>query len=134
MKYMLTAITKVVIIEPAVYGYERGWFMESLNERRPDKDLSNPGLPITSLFVRDDHTCSNKAVLRGLHYQSSRYPKCKLVLHTQDAFHDVTVGVSGDFPIIGSWVSMNTKAAAYAKARDLGKTLNPIKYTRPRDE
>ena len=112
MKYMLTAITNVVIIEPVVYGYERGLFLESLNERRPDEGLSNPGLPMTSLFVRDNHTCPNKALLRGLHYQSSRNPKCKLVLRTQDASYAVTVGVSGNLPTIGSRVSMDTKAAA----------------------
>ena len=117
MKFMLTAIPSAVIIDPAVYGYEHGSFLESLNESRTDEGLSNPGLPMTSLFVRDNHTCPYKAVLRGLHYQSSRYPMCKLVLNTQDASYDVTVGVSGYLPIIGSWVSMNIKAAASMQRR-----------------
>ena len=68
MKLIQTSIPEVVIIEPKVFEDDRGWFMESFNEQRFHAALTQLGLPLPRAFVQDNHSCSRKGVLRGLHY------------------------------------------------------------------
>ena len=69
MKLLPTALPGVVIIEPAVFGDDRGWFYESFNEARFNAALDDIGLPPAPRFVQDNHSNSKAGVLRGLHYQ-----------------------------------------------------------------
>lgn len=104
MKLTQTAIPDVVLIEPTVFADERGWFMESFNEQRFYEELAKLGLPIPRLFVQDNHSCSNKGVLRGLHYQIAPHAQGKLVRVTQGAAFDVAVDIRKDSPTFGQWV------------------------------
>ncbi len=79
MKLVPTAIEGVVIVEPTVFGDERGWFMETFNEPRFHHELAALGLPAPRSFVQDNHSCSAAGVLCGLHYQVAPHPQGKLV-------------------------------------------------------
>lgn len=105
MKLIQTSIPDVVLIEPNVFVDERGWFMESFNEQRFHQELSNLGLPIPRPFVQDNHSCSSKGVLRGLHYQLAPHAQGKLVRVTQGAVFDVAVDIRKDSSTFGKWVS-----------------------------
>lgn len=111
MKLTQTAIPDVVLIEPTVFADERGWFMESFNEQRFHKELTKLGLPTPHPFVQDNHSCSNKGVLRGLHYQTAPHAQGKLVRVTQGAAFDVAVDIRKDSPTFGQWTGaeLNTK-------------------------
>ena len=74
MKIVDTAITDVKIIEPAVFGDERGFFFESFNQAK-----FNQAAGYDVAFVQDNHSRSAKGVLRGLHYQLPPHPQGKLV-------------------------------------------------------
>jgi len=104
MKLIQTVIPDVVLIEPTVFTDERGWFMESFNEQRFHQELTKLDLPIPRPFVQDNHSCSNKGVLRGLHYQSAPHAQGKLVRVTQGAAFDVAVDIRKDSPTFGQWV------------------------------
>lgn len=105
MKLIQTDIPDVVLIEPTVFTDERGWFMESFNEQRFHQELIKLGLPVPRRFVQDNHSCSSKGVLRGLHYQSAPHAQGKLVRVTQGAAFDVAVDIRKDSPTFGKWVS-----------------------------
>jgi dTDP-4-dehydrorhamnose 3,5-epimerase len=95
-----TAIPDVLVIEPKVFGDDRGWFFESFNE----KDLSAAvGQKIT--FVQDNHSFSKKGVLRGLHYQMEQ-TQGKLVRVCHGAVFDVTVDLRQSSPSFGKWVGV----------------------------
>ena len=66
MKFTATRLPDVVIIEPAVFGDARGWFMESFNQKRFHDGLAALGLPIPRPFVQDNESHSARGVLRGL--------------------------------------------------------------------
>ncbi len=104
MKLIQTAIPDVVLIEPTVFGDERGWFMESFNEQRFHEELTKLGLPTPRPFVQDNHSCSRKGVLRGLHYQTAPHAQGKLVRVTQGAAFDVAVDIRKDSATFGKWV------------------------------
>lgn len=104
MKLTQTAIPDVVLIEPAVFEDERGWFMESFNEQRFHAELEKLGLPTPRPFVQDNHSCSQKGVLRGLHYQLPPHAQGKLVRVTQGAAFDVAVDIRKGSPTFGQWV------------------------------
>jgi dTDP-4-dehydrorhamnose 3,5-epimerase len=95
-----TAIPDVLVIEPKVFGDDRGWFFESFNE----KDLSGAvGQKIT--FVQDNHSFSKKGVLRGLHYQIEQ-TQGKLVRVCHGSVFDVTVDLRQSSPSFGKWVGV----------------------------
>ena len=71
MKVQATEIPDVLVIEPAVFGDERGFFMESFNAREMRR------IGIDAEFVQDNHSRSQRNVLRGLHYQISQPPGCE---------------------------------------------------------
>ena len=100
MKVTPTAIADVLIIEPRVFGDERGFFYESFNQRVFDKAT---GLALN--FVQDNHSRSAKGVLRGLHYQIQQ-PQGKLVRVARGAVFDVAVDIRKSSPYFGKWVGV----------------------------
>jgi len=104
MKIVPTAIPDVLIIEPDVFADGRGWFMESFNESRFHAALAELGLPAPRAFVQDNHSCSRRGVLRGLHFQRAPCAQGKLVRVVQGAAFDVAVDIRADSPTFGRWV------------------------------
>ena len=99
-----TAIPDVLIIEPKVFGDDRGFFFESFNEN----DFSAAvGQKIT--FVQDNHSLSKKGVLRGLHYQTQQ-TQGKLVRVSRGAVFDVAVDLRQSSTTFGQWVGVELSA------------------------
>lgn len=111
MKLLPTELPGVVIVEPAVFGDDRGWFMESWNRARFDAGLHELGLPPPRPFVQDNHSCSHAGVLRGLHYQLPPHPQGKLVRVVKGAVFDVAVDIRRGSPTFGRWVGVELSAA-----------------------
>jgi dTDP-4-dehydrorhamnose 3,5-epimerase len=103
MKAQATQIPGVLIVEPAIFGDDRGFFLESYNER----EMRNIG--IDAHFVQDNHSRSQRNVLRGLHYQISQ-PQGKLVRVVTGRVFDVAVDVRRDSPAFGKWVGVELSA------------------------
>ena len=99
MKATRLAIPDVVLIEPKVFGDDRGFFMESFNQR-----AFNAATGTDHRFVQDNHSRSGRGVLRGLHYQI-RQPQGKLVRVTSGAVFDVAVDLRRSSPSFGRWVA-----------------------------
>jgi dTDP-4-dehydrorhamnose 3,5-epimerase len=99
MKVTPTAIPDVLVIEPKVFGDERGFFFESYN-RQAFKEST--GLDVD--FVQDNHSRSTKGVLRGLHYQLPPKAQGKLVRVVQGEVFDVAVDIRKSSPTFGRWV------------------------------
>jgi len=106
VKLIQTDIPDVVLIEPTVFTDERGWFMESFNEQRFHEELTKLDLPTPRPFVQDNHSCSSKGVLRGLHYQANPHAQGKLVRVTQGAAFDVAVDIRKGSETLGKWVGV----------------------------
>ncbi|MEL6487946.1 MAG: dTDP-4-dehydrorhamnose 3,5-epimerase, partial [Pseudomonadota bacterium] len=98
-----TAIPGPLIIEPKVFGDERGFFMETWNEAT----FAKLGLNMT--FVQDNHSRSQKGVLRGLHFQNPG-PQGKLVRVTRGAVFDVAVDLRRSSDHFGQWVGVELSA------------------------
>jgi dTDP-4-dehydrorhamnose 3,5-epimerase len=98
MQATRTAIADVFLLEPRVFGDERGFFYESFNARA---FAQATGADVQ--FVQDNHSKSAKNVLRGLHYQSEQ-PQGKLVRVTTGAVFDVAVDIRPQSPSYGTWV------------------------------
>ena len=105
MNVVATAIPDVLIIEPRVFGDERGFFYESFNARR-FAELTGVTLP----FVQDNHSRSARGVLRGLHYQIEQ-AQGKLVRVTAGEVFDVAVDLRRSSPTFGKWVGVTLSAA-----------------------
>ncbi len=99
MKITLTEIPDILIIEPRIFGDERGFFYESYNEKA---FIEKTGLSVT--FVQDNHSRSVQNVLRGLHYQIQQ-PQGKLVRTIAGNILDVAVDIRKSSPTFGQWVS-----------------------------
>jgi len=110
MKLIPTSIPDVVVIEPTVFEDDRGWFMESFNEDRFRRELRTLGLPEPKSFIQDNHSCSGKGVLRGLHYQLPPHAQGKLVRVVQGAAFDVAVDIRRSSPTFGKWVGVEISA------------------------
>lgn len=100
MKATQTSIPDVWVIEPRVFGDERGFFFESFNEKAFNEATGNK-LP----FVQDNHSKSTKGVLRGLHYQLPPKAQGKLVRVVQGEVFDVAVDIRKDSATYGQWVA-----------------------------
>jgi len=100
MEIIKTSIPDLVIIKPAVFKDERGYFFESYNQ---EKFLSRG---IDKNFVQDNESKSMKGVLRGLHFQSPPYSQGKLVRVMKGAVLDVAVDLRKDSPSYGKWASI----------------------------
>ena len=98
MDVIQTTIPDVLIIEPKVFGDERGFFMESFNEKTFTEKTG-----VTAQFVQDNHSRSAKNVLRGLHYQIKQ-PQGKLVRVVAGEVYDVAVDIRKSSPNFGQWV------------------------------
>jgi dTDP-4-dehydrorhamnose 3,5-epimerase len=98
MRVVATAIPEVLIIEPKVFGDERGFFFESFNQKAFQQAT---GLNVN--FVQDNHSKSRKGVLRGLHYQV-RQPQGKLVRVVAGEVFDVAVDIRQGSNTYGQWV------------------------------
>ena len=104
MNVISTAIPDLLVIEPKVFGDERGFFFESFNRRR-FAELTGRDVD----FVQDNHSRSAKGVLRGLHYQI-QHPQGKLVRVVQGAVLDVAVDVRKSSPSFGQHVALELSA------------------------
>lgn len=104
MKITPTAIPDVLVIEPKVFGDDRGFFFESFNAT---KFSAAVGREI--VFVQDNESYSKQAVLRGLHYQVVR-PQGKLVRVISGEVFDVAVDIRRDSPTFGKWVGEKLSA------------------------
>ena len=111
MKFIPTELPGVVIVEPAVYGDERGWFYESFSEPKFQAGLRDLGLPIPRPFVQDNHSMSAAGVLRGLHYQVAPRPQGKLVRVVLGRVWDVAVDIRAASPTFGHWVGVELSEA-----------------------
>ena len=109
MKVIRTALPDVLILEPKIFEDERGWFVESFNERVFQDTLSALGMPAPRL-VQDNRSCSKKGVLRGLHYQRAPHPQDKLVSVTAGAIFDVAVDIRPESATFGKWVGVELTA------------------------
>ncbi len=98
MKITPTLISDVLLIDPKVFGDERGFFFESFNHAKFEAVI---GRRIS--FVQDNHSFSVKNVLRGLHYQVQQ-PQGKLVRVVQGEVFDVAVDIRKSSPTFGQWV------------------------------
>ncbi|AYN14924.1 dTDP-4-dehydrorhamnose 3,5-epimerase [Pseudomonas monteilii] len=98
MKVTRLEIPDVMLFEPKVFGDERGFFLESYNQQVFEQAI---GRPVN--FVQDNHSCSAKGVLRGLHYQIKQ-PQGKLVRVVQGEVFDVAVDMRRSSPTFGRWV------------------------------
>lgn len=101
MQVTTTAIEGVLIIEPRVFGDERGFFFESFNQR-----AFNEAVGHTVDFVQDNHSRSAKGVLRGLHFQRPPHAQGKLVRVTQGSVFDVAADIRPESPTFGRWVGV----------------------------
>ncbi|WP_292979219.1 dTDP-4-dehydrorhamnose 3,5-epimerase [Nitrosomonas sp.] len=99
MKATPLAIPEVVLIEPRVFGDERGFFFESFNQIKFEEAIGR-----SVQFVQDNHSRSVKHVLRGLHYQIQQ-PQGKLVRVVQGEVFDVAVDLRKSSPTFGQWAS-----------------------------
>ena len=104
MKILPVGIDGPLIIEPQVFGDERGFFMESWNAAR----FAEAGLDLR--FVQDNHSRSRKGVLRGLHFQNPN-PQGKLVRVTAGRAWDVAVDIRRGSPTFGKWTGVELSAA-----------------------
>ena len=104
MLFTPTPIQGVMVIEPKVFGDDRGFFTESWNS----EVFRKAGLDLT--FVQDNHSRSSRGVLRGLHYQQPG-PQGKLVRVTAGAVFDVAVDLRCSSPTFGQWFGVELSAA-----------------------
>ncbi len=99
MQAIRLAIPEVVLIEPKVFGDDRGFFFESFSQRRFEQAVGHP-----VSFVQDNHSRSAKGVLRGLHYQVNK-PQGKLVRVVSGEVLDVALDIRKSSPTFGCWVA-----------------------------
>ncbi len=104
MRVTRTTIPDVCVIEPKVFGDERGFFFESFNQARFEEAI---GYQVH--FVQDNHSKSARNVLRGLHYQI-QHPQGKLVRVTAGEVFDVAVDIRKNSPTFGRWVGETLSA------------------------
>ena len=92
-----TKIEGLIIIEPSVFGDDRGFFMETYSK----KVFAENGIDVE--FVQDNHSRSTKGVLRGLHFQKPPFAQDKLIRCTRGEVFDVAVDIRKDSPTFGQW-------------------------------
>lgn len=112
MNVIETKIKDLLILEPRVFADERGWFMESFNQQVFERALTERGLNVPA-FVQDNHSLSQKGVLRGLHYQLDPHAQGKLVRVVQGRAWDVAVDIRQDSPTFGEWVGVELSGENY---------------------
>jgi dTDP-4-dehydrorhamnose 3,5-epimerase len=108
MKVLATELPDVLLLEPRVFGDERGHFFESYNSAAFDAAV---GHAVT--FVQDNQSVSARGVLRGLHYQRAPHAQGKLVRVTQGRVFDVAVDVRRESARFGQWTGVELSAANF---------------------
>ncbi|ADH86479.1 dTDP-4-dehydrorhamnose 3,5-epimerase [Desulfurivibrio alkaliphilus] len=106
MQVRRLAIPEVMLLEPKVFGDERGFFYESFNRR-----VFEQATGVSGEFVQDNHSRSRRGVLRGLHYQLPPKAQGKLVRVVQGEVFDVAVDLRRASPTCGQWVGVHLSAA-----------------------
>lgn len=101
LKVTSTAIPGVLILEPRVFGDERGFFLESFNQKS-----FNEATGLDVQFVQDNHSRSAKGVLRGLHFQRPPHAQGKLVRVVRGSVFDVAVDIRRGSATFGKWVGV----------------------------
>ena len=105
MKFIKSEIPDVYIIEPSVFGDDRGYFLESFNLEKFEKNM----FPLK--FVQDNESKSSRGVLRGLHFQKPPYAQAKLVRCIEGCVIDVAVDIRKGSPTYGKHVSVELSGA-----------------------
>lgn len=105
MKVIDTSIPEVKIIEPEVFGDERGFFMETWNQQQFEELVTGK----ETRFVQDNHSKSKQGILRGLHYQTEN-TQGKLVRVVSGEVFDVAVDIRKESPTFGQWVGVYLSA------------------------
>ena len=100
MKFIKTELEGIIIIEPKIFGDERGYFFESYRENRFIEEVSK------TTFVQDNEAKSNYGVLRGLHFQKGEYAQAKLVKVIKGAVLDVAVDIRKNSPTFGQHLAI----------------------------
>ena len=100
MNIIKTEIEGVVIIEPKIFGDERGYFFESFSQKKFQEEVCN------TTFVQDNESKSSYGVLRGLHFQKGEYAQAKLVRVVKGKVLDVAVDIRKGSPTFGKHVSV----------------------------
>ena len=100
MKFVETKILDVIIIEPTVFGDERGYFLESYNKKKFEEVVSKTS------FIQDNESKSSKGVLRGLHFQKPPFEQAKLVRCIEGRVMDVAVDIRKGSPTYGKHVAI----------------------------
>lgn len=100
MIFTKTEIPEVIIIEPKVFGDQRGYFFESFNQKEFKENIGNVN------FVQDNESKSTYGVLRGLHFQQSPFAQAKLVRCIQGKVLDVVVDVRKNSPTYGKYIAV----------------------------
>jgi dTDP-4-dehydrorhamnose 3,5-epimerase len=100
-----TRLPEVLVLKPRAFADERGFFMESWNQKRFDDAMGQP-----VRFVQDNHSRSIKGVLRGLHYQVAPAAQGKLVRAASGRIFDVAVDLRRSSPRLGQWVGVELSA------------------------
>jgi dTDP-4-dehydrorhamnose 3,5-epimerase len=103
-----TALPDVLLLEPALFGDARGFFFESFNAR-----AFRQATGIAAEFVQDNHSRSQRGVLRGLHYQLPPHAQGKLVRVVRGAAFDVAVDIRRGSPTFGHWAGVTLDAARH---------------------
>jgi dTDP-4-dehydrorhamnose 3,5-epimerase len=105
MKISPTKLPEVLLIEPKVFGDDRGYFFESFNQK-----IFEAAVGYGVSFVQDNHSLSQRGVLRGLHYQMPPHAQGKLVRVVEGEVFDVAVDLRRSSPHFGQWVGMHLSA------------------------
>jgi len=100
MKFVKTPLEGLVIIEPAVFSDDRGWFLESYNKKNLEQAIGEIS------FVQDNESKSSKGVLRGLHFQKPPYAQAKLVRCIEGKVLDVAVDIRDGSETYGEHVTV----------------------------
>lgn len=101
MKIISTEINDLFILEPEVFGDDRGYFFESYNKMKLDSLIGS-----VYTFVQDNESKSSYGVIRGLHYQLAPFSQAKLVRVLQGKVYDVAVDLRKNSPSFGNWVGV----------------------------
>ena len=103
IKVHQTSLDGAFVIEPKVFGDERGWFYESYNQLEFEIATG-----VTPSFIQDNHSLSKQGILRGLHYQTN-HVQGKLVRVTKGSVFDVTVDLRKNSSTYGKWFGQELK-------------------------
>lgn len=95
-----TFIPDLIMVDPVVFGDDRGFFMESYKY----SDFKKAGIP--DIFIQDNHSSSSKGILRGLHYQKPPMAQAKLVRAIYGEILDVALDIRRDSPTFGKWFAI----------------------------